>query len=325
MSAKYDLIAERTLPHGADEAEHSNTHLGHGTHSCNSVQPRFTKIDFPKFQGADPSGWVYKCERFFEFNQIEETQKVKLAAMHLDEKALQWFQWFEKAQTLLNWKGFVAGIIARFGPNIFEDAIGELTKLTQTSTVKVYQERFEELANRTSGLTQEFFVSCFLSSLREDIRAGVQMFAPTNITQAIGLARLKEESIEAMNRQSKVVGKFTNSWGATPNLAMPKPFPHLGVRTDPKPLGTTASSANTQSLNNTSQFPIKKLTQREMEARKEKGLCFNCDEKYIRGHRCQRRQLFLFIADDDEEEENESVPQELPEEGIEEFQISMHA
>lgn len=44
----------------------------------------------------------------------------------------------------------------RFGPNVFEDAIGELTKLQQNSTVKAYQERFEELANRTTGLTEEF-------------------------------------------------------------------------------------------------------------------------------------------------------------------------
>lgn len=190
MSVKYDQIAAGTYTHAVENAEHSNTHPGPGSQTAHSFQPRFSKIDFPKFQGDDPSGWVYKCERFFEFNQIEGSQKVKLAAMHLDEKTIQWFQWFEKTNATLDWKGFVEGIVARFGPNIFEDAIGELTKLTQISTVKVYQERFEELANRTSGLTQEFFVSCFVSGLREDIRAGVQMFHPVNITQAIGLARL---------------------------------------------------------------------------------------------------------------------------------------
>lgn len=157
--------------------EHPHRHSGGNSQSSHSVQTRDTKIDFPKFQGEDPSGWVYKCVSFFfEFNQIEETQKVRLAVMHLDEKTIQWFQWFEKAQKDLDWKSCVLGLTTRFGPNVFEDAIGELTKLTQTSTVKIYQEMFEELSNRTTGLTQEFFVSCFVSGLREDIKAGIQMF-----------------------------------------------------------------------------------------------------------------------------------------------------
>lgn len=327
MSVKYDQVA-KTLPQTADNAEHSNTHPGHGSHSVHSMQPRFSKIDFPRFQGEDPSGWVYKCERFFEFNQIEESQKVKLAAMHLDEKIIRWFQWFEKTHTTLGWKGFVEGIVSRFGPNIFEDAIGELTKLTQTSTVKAYQERFEELANRTSGLTQEFFVSCFVSGLREDIRAGVQMFYPANITQAIGLARLQEESIEAIHRRSKIPSKpGQTNWGAPPMLSLPRSNPPIGVRSDRR---THVNYAITAPIapppqNNINQYPIKKLTQREMEARKEKGLCFNCDEKFVRGHRCQRKQLFLIIGEEEEEEEISPDISEMIIEDLENVQISMHA
>ncbi|KAH7862936.1 hypothetical protein Vadar_011299 [Vaccinium darrowii] len=115
----------------------------------------------------------------------------------------QWYQWFEKTQKSVNWKEFEYGLSVRFGPNVYEDAIGELTKLCQTTIVKCYQERFEELANRTSGLTQGFFISCLLSGLKEEIRVGVQMFGPTTITQAIGLARLQEETTEAIARKSK--------------------------------------------------------------------------------------------------------------------------
>lgn len=62
-----------------------------------------------------------------------------------------------------------------------------------------------------------------------------------------------------------------------------------------------------------------------MEARKEKGLCFNCDEKFVRGHRCQRKQLFLIIGEEEEGEETEPNPQELLEGDLENVQISMHA
>lgn len=184
MSMKYDQMANK-MSHPDREEDSQSQHNNH-SFSSNSVQTRYTKIEFPRFHGEDPSGWLYKCERFFEFNAIDETQRVKLAVMHLDEKGIQWYQWFEKTHNSVTWKDFEFGLRVRFGPNVYEDATGELTKLCQVTTVKCYQERFEELANRTNGLTQEFFVSCFLSGLKEEIKAGVQMFHPTTISQRLG-------------------------------------------------------------------------------------------------------------------------------------------
>lgn len=143
--------------------------------------------------------------------------------------------------------------------------IGELTKLSQQSTVCAYQERFEELANHTTGLTEEFFVSCFISELCDDIKAGVQMFQPSNITQAMGLAKLQEESFKAAARRTKAPLKYTKSdWSSptsTPILTMPKIASHSGVRFDPKTLKNVAiESKSTASSSSTPQFPIKRLT-----------------------------------------------------------------
>ncbi|KAF7119456.1 hypothetical protein RHSIM_Rhsim13G0234900 [Rhododendron simsii] len=63
-----------------------------------------------------------------------------------------------------------------------------------------------------------------------------------------------------------------------------------------------------------------------MEARRDKGLCYNCDEKYVRGHRCQRRQLYLLVGEDEEPPDTE--PGVVIEEVIppwNDMQISMHA
>lgn len=52
-------------------------------------------------------GGCIKCERFFEFNHIEEERRVKLAVTHLDGKAIRWYHWFEKTpKEGLNWKDF---------------------------------------------------------------------------------------------------------------------------------------------------------------------------------------------------------------------------
>ena len=68
--------------------------------------------------------------------------------------------------------------------------MGELTKLKQTTIFKDYQEQFEFLANKIQKLPESFFTSFFISGLKEEIKANVLMFRPTNTTQAIGLTKL---------------------------------------------------------------------------------------------------------------------------------------
>lgn len=46
--------------------------------------------------------------------------------------------------------------------------------------------------------------------------------------------------------------------------------------------------------------PYKRLSEEEYRKRREKGLCFKCDEKYTAGHRCKNQQLRVFMVHDDE-------------------------
>ncbi|KAJ0008397.1 hypothetical protein Pint_29444 [Pistacia integerrima] len=51
-----------------------------------------------------------------------------------------------------------------------------------------------------------------------------------------------------------------------------------------------------------SSFPIKQLTMAQMQERHDRGLCFNCDERFHRGHRCKAK-FFLLIVDETTKEE----------------------
>ena len=53
---------------------------------------RFSSIEFPKFGGLDFKSWLYKCDQFFEIDETPSEAKVRIAAMHLEGKALQWHQ-----------------------------------------------------------------------------------------------------------------------------------------------------------------------------------------------------------------------------------------
>ena len=40
-------------------------------------------------------------------------------------------------------------------------------------------------------------------------------------------------------------------------------------------------------------FPLQMLSPTQIEEKRRKGLCFNCDEKFQPGHQCKSAKLFL--------------------------------
>jgi hypothetical protein len=49
-------------------------------------------------------------------------------------------------------------------------------------------------------------------------------------------------------------------------------------------------------------------TPQQLEERKAKGLCFNCDSKYSKGHKCGEKKLFYIDCEEEEEQEHEQEP-----------------
>ena len=128
-----------------------------------------------------------------------------------------------------------------------------------------YQRKFEQLAARAGPLTTEQELEIFISGLQEYIAIEVELHRPRDLISAMSLARLYERRGE--------VRRFT------PTIY--KPPPHS--------TSSTPSSANPKAF--------KRLSRTEMDERRAKGLCFNCDEVYNRGHQCKR----LFWLDGVEE------------------------
>ena len=50
-----------------------------------------------------------------------------------------------------------------------------------------------------------------------------------------------------------------------------------------------------------------RLTPQQMDERRAKGLCFNCDNKYSKGHKCGDKRLFYIDYEKDEEKEQETT------------------
>jgi hypothetical protein len=156
------------------------------------INPRSVNLDFPKFDGSDPTNWVLKAQQFFVFGQIQDNQRVPISYFHMEGKALQWYNWLMESGSVRSWEEFVVALKVRFAPSAYDDPVGAFTKLQQLSTVDEYQSQFEVLSNGIPGLTEEFRVSSFISGLKEEVQIMVTMLQPTTLPNAFGLARLQE-------------------------------------------------------------------------------------------------------------------------------------
>jgi hypothetical protein len=78
---------------------------------------------------------------------------------------------------------------------------------------------------------------------------------------------------------------------------------------------------------------IKRLTPAELQARRDHGICYNCEEKYVKGHRCKRVFHLLIVQPEDEVDDATAFQLEISEpddpfvesDSPDPAQISLHA
>jgi hypothetical protein len=266
-------------PFSNEESSHQqNPHR----HPINSHQYHSLKLSFPKFNGDDPTAWIYKAEQYFEFQNIMPNQQVQLASFHLEGIALQWHRWLIKFRGPLTWDEFTKAIQQRFSPTDYEDPSEALTRLKQNTTVAAYQEAFERLLSQVDGLPEKFLIGCFIAGLRGEIRLDVKIKQPHSLADVIGVARLIEERNQLQKR------------APLPIRSVPPPIPaSVLAKPSANPTAGVLGPAQGPRLPVSSNTSFHRITNQEARERREKGLCYYCDERFVPGHRCQRPQLFM--------------------------------
>ena len=186
----------------------------------------------------------------------------------MDGEALAWFQEGGETGLFKDWETLVEALQIRFGATTYDDPMEALTRMRQSTTVVAYKLEFEALSNRIRELSPRHKLSCFLSGLKDDIRLPVKMLNPSTLNAAFGLAKIQEEYLLANKRNSKNVQEQIR-----PSI--------LGA-----PKLTTGNETKIK-------LPIKRLSPAQVEERRKKGMCYNCDDKWSLDHKCKGAKLFL--------------------------------
>lgn len=240
-----------------------------------------------------------------------------MVSFYMKVEALSWFKWMYNNHQLSDLFSFTHHLELRFGPSTYENHQAELFKLRQMGTVAEYQTNFERLCNRVLGLTPEAILNCYISGLTANIQDELAVHKPRIISEAIGLSKL----LEAKIKDSKP--KFHKNFNPSTST-LNRTINSLQLTSNPKP---TPTSNHTEPPSS-NPLPIKRMTPAQMQERRAHGLWFNCDEKFIPGHRCATPKFLLLLEEETVEvleDEETPDPQSTTEVEATYFHLSVQA
>lgn len=97
-------------------------------------------------------------------------------------KACIWFQGYSKTHHDYLWEEMACAACKWLGEPNDGDLIEEFGRITQTSSVEEYIDKYQELRsiimNQMSQVTMQYYVSVFVNGLKEELIYLVKMFRP---------------------------------------------------------------------------------------------------------------------------------------------------
>ncbi|XP_074360160.1 uncharacterized protein LOC141700256 [Apium graveolens] len=127
---------------------------------------------------------------------MDEWKKVKLAGLHFEGKLSIWYRFYQSSRGLMPWRNFLNDVVSRFENPEGRDVQELFNKLLQTGSIMEYEDKFEELGAqvmaRNKLLGEDYFVSSFISGLKDHIRSAVKMFRPQFLVDTVYLAKQEE-------------------------------------------------------------------------------------------------------------------------------------
>jgi hypothetical protein len=231
------------------------------------------KIDMRKFDGKDPITWILQMEQFFDLHDVPHTQKVQIASLYLEPNQFVWYRWLCSHKSLVTWTIFMEEMIVHYEDTRSNTFFSQLINLKKKGSVIEHIENFQRLNIKVTYIPDDHLIDVFIGTLRDNIQHEVLLWEPKSLENAFRVARNVESKNMAMETRR-----------TTPNI----------YRENNAPSSKTPQPT--------------RLTPQQLEERKEKGLCFNCDNKYSKGHKCGEKKLFYIDCEEEEEQEQEQEP-----------------
>ena len=158
--------------------------------------------------------------------------------------------------------------------------------LKQKGSVPEHIEDFQKLNIRVTDIPEEHMIDLFIGTLKDNIQHEVRVLEPDSLEKAFRLARKIECKIMATRKPTTHF--YKDGSVATPRFPQPT-----------------------------------RLTPQQLEEKRAKGLCYSCDSKYTKGHKCAEKKLFYIDCEEEEENEQEEDIHQEPTQEEEEMSLTI--
>ena len=188
-------------------------------------------------------------------------QKVTIASLYLEADQFVWYQWRcdRKNDSIISWSIFKEELIEHYGDINRSTFFRQLVNLKQKGLVTKHIKQFQQLSLRVKNILEYNLLYLFIGTLKDIIQHEACLFEPSFLEKDFMMARKVE----------------------TKNMVMT----------------TRNTTSNTSRENDVPSNQPQRSTPQQLEERRTKYLCFNCDNKYSKGHNYGEKKLFYIESE----------------------------
>jgi hypothetical protein len=194
---------------------------------------------------------------------VIQTQKVRITSLYSKPSQFVWYRWIFSRKSLVTWTIFTEEMISHYDDTRSNTFFSQLINLK--GSVAEHIDNFQRLNMKVTYIPDEHLIDVFIGNLKDNIQHEVLLWEPKLLENAFKVARNVESKNMAMATRRN-----------TPNIYRENNVP----------------SSKT--------YQPTRLTPQQLEETKEKGLCFNCDNKYSKGHKCSEDKFFYIDCEEEE-------------------------
>ena len=172
-----------------------------------------------KFDGKDPITWILQMEQYIDLNNVQNTQKIRIATLPLKQNTFVWYRWLCSHKKILTWSIFTEGMIAHYEDTKRNTFFNQLINLKQKGSMVEHIEDFQKLNIRVTNILEEHRIDVFIQNLKDNIQHEVRVWEPDSLEKAFRLARKIECKIMATRKPTTHI--YKDGSVATPRLQKP--------------------------------------------------------------------------------------------------------
>ena len=94
-------------------------------------------------------------EQYFDLHNVQNTQKVRIATLHLEQNTFVWYRWLWSRKKIVTWSIFTEEMIAHYEDTKSNTFFSQLINLKQKGSVVEHIEYFQKLNIRVTDIPEE--------------------------------------------------------------------------------------------------------------------------------------------------------------------------